>query len=63
MKISFVVPTYMEELNIKTHYKECIKSFYKINEKFPQYETYEYLVIDNCSEDVETKGLAYYISE
>ena len=34
MKISFVVPTYMEELNIKTHYKECIKSFYKINEKF-----------------------------
>ena len=51
MKISFVVPTYMEELNIESHYKECIKSFHAINKKYPQYDCYEYLVIDNCSKD------------
>ena len=51
MKLSFVVPTYREELNIERHYQECIKSFHKINKKYPQYESYEYLVIDNCSED------------
>ena len=41
MKISFVVPTYMEELNIESHYKECIKSFHAINKKYPQYESTE----------------------
>tara|TARA_Y100000589_G_C27179929_1_gene640319 strand:+ start:444 stop:1385 length:942 start_codon:yes stop_codon:yes gene_type:complete len=51
MKFSFVVPTYREELNIERHYQESIKSFYKLQNKFPKYESYEYLVIDNCSDD------------
>ncbi len=51
MKISFVVPTYREELNIIDHYKECVNSFYEVQKIFPKYSEYEYLVIDNCSDD------------
>ena len=51
MKISFVVPTYREELNIINHYKECVNSFYEVQKIFPKYREYEYLVIDNCSDD------------
>ncbi len=51
MKISFVVPTFREELNIEKHYQESIKSFYKLKKKFPKYDDYEYLIIDNCSDD------------
>lgn len=51
MKISFVVPTYREESNIVEHYKECIKNFDLVRKIFPKYDEYEYLVIDNCSDD------------
>ena len=51
MKSSFVVPTYREELNIINHYKECVNSFYEVQKIFPKYREYEYLVIDNCSDD------------
>lgn len=51
MKISIVVPTYREELNIKNHYKACMKALKKVRELFPEYSDYEYLVIDNCSDD------------
>ena len=51
MKISFVVPTFREELNIQKHYQKSVASFYELQKKFPQYDEYEYLVIDNCSDD------------
>ncbi len=51
MKISVVVPTFREELNIKNHYLETITTLKKIREKYPKYDQYEYLVIDNCSDD------------
>ena len=51
MKISIVVPTFREELNIKNHYLETIITLKKIREKYPKYDQYEYLVIDNCSDD------------
>ena len=51
MKISIVVPTFREELNIKNHYKECLKALEKVKKDYPKYNEYEYLVIDNCSDD------------
>ena len=51
MKISFVVPTFREELNIKSHYEECLKALEKVKKYYPKYKEYEYLVIDNCSDD------------
>lgn len=51
MKISVVVPTFREELNIKNHYLETIIILKKIREKYPKYDQYEYFVIDNCSDD------------
>ena len=51
MKISIVVPTFREELNIKDHYEETIMILKKIREKYPKYDQYEYFVIDNCSDD------------
>ena len=51
MKISIVVPTYREEANILKHYQECIKAIDKVRENYPEFDTYEYFVIDNCSDD------------
>ena len=51
MKISIVVPTYREEANILKHYQECIKAINKVRENYPEFDTYEYFVIDNCSDD------------
>lgn len=51
MKISFVVPTFREEKNIAFHYDECIEQFKNLKSHNPKYKEYEYLVIDNCSDD------------
>ena len=51
MKISVVVPTFREELNIKNNYLETIKILKKIKKIYPKYSEYEYLVIDNSSDD------------
>ena len=51
MKISIVVPTYREEENILNHYQECIRVLDKVRECYPEFDTYEYFVIDNCSDD------------
>ena len=51
MKISIVVPTFREELNIRDHYLETLKILNEIKEKYPKYDKYEYFVIDNCSDD------------
>ncbi len=51
MKISIVVPTFREESNIINHYQECIKAIDQVTKYFPKYDSYEYFVIDNCSDD------------
>lgn len=50
MLISIVVPTYFEEDTIEANYKECIKALKGANGIIPEL-TYEYIVIDNASED------------
>ena len=51
MKISILVPTFREESNIFSHYKECIKAIDKVKLAYPKYDSYEYIIIDNCSDD------------
>ena len=51
MKISFVVPTFREEKTITYHYRACMKEFNNLKKHNPKYNDYEYLVIDNCSDD------------
>jgi len=51
MKISILVPTFREESNILNHYRECIKAIDEVKKIYPKYDKYEYIVIDNCSDD------------
>ena len=48
MKISVVTPTFEKSLIIKIIFRNY---YYFKNKKYPKYDQYEYLVIDNCSDD------------
>lgn len=51
MKISIVVPTFCEESNLRAHYLACMHELDGLKKRYSQYSEYEYLVIDNCSND------------
>jgi glycosyltransferase involved in cell wall biosynthesis len=51
MLISFVVPTFCEELSLRRHYYECTLAIQAVKEQYDKIIEYEYLVIDNCSHD------------
>ncbi len=51
MLISFVVPTFCEELSLHEHYDACIRAIQTVQAQYSETIRYEYLVIDNCSHD------------
>jgi glycosyltransferase involved in cell wall biosynthesis len=62
MLLSIVVPTFCEELSLQAHYDACMRAVQDLRERSVQTITYEYLIIDNCSDD-NTVDVALSIRE